>query len=335
MTAVGGLPGQPGTPEETARFVIGAAVWAPSVHNTQPWRFAVRRGEISLYADPDRWLAVADPAGREMLISCGAALFNTRLALRYLGWVPDTMVMPDPGRPMLVARIGWSRKIPPAAYECDLYQHVAARRTHRGGFDAGDLPAALLTALGHAAARHGATLQLITDGGPKAALSAVVDAAESLLRLDAARSQELARWAAAPGSSRPDGVPATAYPAVPDVTDLAFPGRDFAQGRGWGTAPARSAPLMRPAGTPGLLTTPGDEPADWVSAGQALQRLLLDASSSGIAAALHTQPLELPELRKLVRVQLAGGSYPQMIVRLGRTSQTTSSVRRPVRDVLL
>jgi nitroreductase len=332
MTTAAGLPDPQGTPEETARFVIGTAVWAPSVHNTQPWRFAVRRGEISLYADPDRRLAVADPVGREMLISCGAALFNIRLALRYLGWVPDTMVMPDPGRPMLVARIGWSRKVPPAAYERDLYQHVAARRTHRGGFDAGDLPAALLAALAHGAARHGATLQLITDGGPKAALSAVVDAAEGLLRLDAARSEELARWAAAPGSSRPDGVPATAYPAVPDVTDPAFPGRDFAQGRGWGTASARSAPLMRPAGTPGLLTTPGDEPADWVSAGQALQRLLLDASSSGIAAALHT---ELPELRKLVRVQLAGGSYPQMIVRLGRTSQTTSSVRRPVRDVLL
>ena len=150
MTAVGGLPGQPGTPEETARFVIGAAVWAPSVHNTQPWRFAVRPGEISLYADPDRWLAVADPAGREMLISCGAALFNARLALRYLGWVPETSVLPDPGRPMLVARISWTRQITPAAYECDLYQQVAARRTHRGGFEAGDLPAALLTALGRA-----------------------------------------------------------------------------------------------------------------------------------------------------------------------------------------
>jgi nitroreductase len=335
MTATAGPPAQQGTPEETARFVIGAAVLAPSVHNTQPWRFAVRRGEISLYTDPDRWLALADPVGREMLISCGAALFNIRLALRYLGWVPDTMVMPDPGRPMLVARIGWSRKIPPAAYECDLYQQVAARRTHRGGFEAGDLPAALLTALSRAVAQYGAVLRFVTDGGPKAALSAVVDAAESLLRLDAARSEELARWAAAPGSSRPDGVPATAYPAVPDVTDLAFPGRDFAQGRGWGTAPARPAPLMWSAGTPGLLTTPGDEPADWVSAGQALQRLLLDAAGSGIAAALHTQPLELPELRELVRAQLAGGSYPQMIVRLGRTSQTTSSVRRPVRDVLL
>ena len=83
MTATG-PPVQQGTYEEIARFVIGAAVWAPSVHNSQPWRFAVRRGEISLYADPDRRLAVADPDGREMLISCGAALFNARLALRYL-----------------------------------------------------------------------------------------------------------------------------------------------------------------------------------------------------------------------------------------------------------
>ena len=335
MTAAADLPGPQGTPGETARFVIGAAVWAPSVHNTQPWRFAVRPGEISVYADPDRRLPAADPAGREMLISCGAALFTARLALRYLGWVPEVAVLPDPDRPMLIARIGWTRQVPPAAYESDMYQQVAGRRTHRGGFEADDLPAALLTALGRGAARHGATLRIITDGGPQAALSAVVDAAEGLLRLDATRSQELARWASPPGSTRPDGVPATAYPTVAEATDLAFPGRDFARGHGWGTAPASSAPLLRPAGTPGLLTTPGDQPADWVGAGQALQRLLLDASSSGLAAALHTQPLELPELRELIRVQLASGSYPQMIVRLGRTSQTTSSVRRPVRDVLL
>ncbi|HEX6854034.1 MAG TPA: hypothetical protein VF204_01935 [Streptosporangiaceae bacterium] len=335
MTAAAGRPDPQGTPGETARFVIGAAVWAPSVHNTQPWRFAVRPGEISMYADPGRRLAVADPAGREMLISCGAALFTAQLALRYLGWVPEVAVLPDPDRPMLVARIGWSRQVPPAAYECDLYLQVAERRTHRGGFEANDLPAGLLTALGRGAARHGASLRIIADGGRKAALSAVVDAAESLLRLDAARSRELAQWASPPGSSRPDGVPATAYPAVAEATDLAFPSRDFAHGHGWGTAPAVPGPLLRPAGTPGLLTTPGDQPADWVSAGQALQRLLLDARSCGLAAALHTQPLELPGLRELIRVHLADGSHPQMIVRLGRTSQTTSSVRRPVRDVLL
>ena len=78
--------------EEIAAYVV-AAVWAPSVHNTQPWRFSVGAREISLYADAGRQLMVADPRGREMMISCGAALFTARLALRSLGYIPDTGIV--------------------------------------------------------------------------------------------------------------------------------------------------------------------------------------------------------------------------------------------------
>ena len=328
-------PDVPGSPEEIARFAIGAAVWAPSVHNTQPWRFGAQPGEISLYADPDRRLTVADPAGREMFISCGAALFTVRLALRYRGYVPEAEILPDPDRPMLVARIRWPGRVPPADYECALYGQVPIRRTHRGGFEAVELPERLLSGLAQDVARHDAVLRIMADGGRRAAASAVVDAAESLLRLDAARAEELARWASAPGSSRPDGVPASAYPAQPEETSPSFLGRDFAQGRGWGAVPAGSPALPRQAGAVCLLTTARDEPADWINAGQALQRLLLAAASCGVAAALHTQPLELPQLRELVRTHLASGSHPQMIVRLGVTGQASVSVRRPVQDVLI
>jgi hypothetical protein len=328
-------PDTQGSPEEIARFAIGAAVWAPSVHNTQPWRFGAQPGEISLYADPDRRLTVADPDGREMLTSCGAALFTIRLALRYRGYVPEAKVLPDPDRPMLVARICWPRRVPPAEYECALYRQVPSRRTHRGGFEAGELPSQLLAALSQDTARHGAVLRVMDDGGRRAAVSAVVDAAECLLRLDLARAQEIARWASAPGSSRPDGVPAGAYPAQPGDTSPSFLGRDYAQGRGWGTVPAGAGPVATQAGVVCLLTTARDEPADWINAGQALQRLLLDAASCGAAAALHTQPLELPQLRDLVRTHLAGGSYPQMIMRLGLTGQAGISVRRPVQEVLI
>src|SRR6266567_8877481 len=105
---------QPMTAEQVARYVVTEAVWAPSVHNTQPWRFTVDGGSasprISLHADPERRLAVADPDGRELMISCGAALFNVRLALRSLGYIPETGVLPEPGQPTLVARVSWRQR---------------------------------------------------------------------------------------------------------------------------------------------------------------------------------------------------------------------------------
>src|SRR5215469_50098 len=92
----GELPKEASSPEEIARFVVEAAVNAPSIANSQPWWFGASNGEISVHADVDRRLPVADPDGREMMISCGSALFTARVALRYLGIVPRVRVLPDP-----------------------------------------------------------------------------------------------------------------------------------------------------------------------------------------------------------------------------------------------
>ena len=95
------------TTAELAGYVVAAAVWAPSVHNTQPWWFSASGREISLYADAGRQLAVADPRGREMLISCGAALFTARLALRSLGPYPRDLRAARPG-PAAAGRPAWA-----------------------------------------------------------------------------------------------------------------------------------------------------------------------------------------------------------------------------------
>jgi hypothetical protein len=311
-------------------------VHAPSVHNSQPWWFSTADREISVHADIDRRLDVADPSGREMMVSCGAALFTARVALRYLGLVPKVSLLPDADLPNLVARIGYGlEQVVPAEYERGLFAEITRRHTHRGGFDSEPIPASLIAVMRDEATREHAALAIMSDEAKRGALSAVTEAAEYALRIDAARMREQTNWAPPPGSSRKDGVPATAYPARPQRTQPPFPARDFAHGRGWGMPPSGTGAVPNSAGLVTVLTTRADRPANWVSAGQALQRVLLVASSCGLTTALHSQPLEVDELRDFISAVLCEGAYPQMVIRLGCTGQTSASVRRTVEEVLL
>jgi hypothetical protein len=325
----------PLTAAQITAYLVGAAVWAPSVHNTQPWWFAADGGGIALYADRGRQLGVADPRGREMMISCGAALFTAKLALRSLGFVVETRVLPEGSNPLLVARLRWRRLAAPAGFELRLFSQVTRRRTHRGGFEPLPLRPGLLAALRQGAERDGAALRVAANETSTAALAAVVDMAERVQRSDSRYARELAAWAPPPGSPRLDGVSPSSYPARPDRTSPYFPGRDFAHGHGWGLPASSPAAAARFTGLVCLLTTPDDTPADWVHAGHALQRILLTSASCGAAAALHSQPVEISWLREMIQVQLGDGSYPQLVLRLGTVIQNAVSVRRPPESVLI
>ena len=187
----GPLPAEAGTPEEIYRFVIEAAVHAPSVQNTQPWWFSYGEVGIGVHADTDLRLPVADPRGREMMISCGAALFTIRAALRHLGLVPEVRVLPDPDLRNLVARVTWSEHVPPVEFEQRLYAEIPRRRTHRGGFEPGPLLPTALAALGQEAAKEKTRMHVMSDD-ESAGLAAVVAAADYALRRDKAHVHEQA-----------------------------------------------------------------------------------------------------------------------------------------------
>ena len=121
------------TPDQVA-FLVETAGRAPSVHNTQPWQFRIRENGLDLYADRTRRLRAIDPAGREMLISCGAAVFGLRLGLRHLGYRAAVELLPDPGRPGLLARVRLDREVPPTAEDWEMLAAVPHRHTHRGPF---------------------------------------------------------------------------------------------------------------------------------------------------------------------------------------------------------
>ena len=143
---------------------VRAAVSAPSIHNSQPWRFRYRHGGVDVIADQTRRLEVIDPSGRELLISVGAAIFNLRLAMRRLGRVPAVRLFPDPAEPDLVAVVTPGPAAPPSAELTSLVDAMARRHTNRQPFARVAIPSAVLDELTEAARSEGAELRLANAG---------------------------------------------------------------------------------------------------------------------------------------------------------------------------
>ena len=306
-----------------AQFLVTAAARAPSVHNTQPWRFRVSPDAVELWTDPRRKLR-ADPSGREMLISCGAALFGLRLAIRSLGYLAVTQLLPDPAQLRLMARVRTGQAAPPTGLECRMLAAVPHRHTHRGPFAPGPLPAGLLAGLQHDALAEEATLVLITGGLAYDRLERITAAAARRGNLSPRARADVRRWTGTGASTARDGIPATALAARTGRPAGRLPQRDFDLGRGITRLPSGGAPPSATA----VLVTPGDRRADWLRAGQALYRLLLHAASQRVFASLHTQPLEDAVTRDLISSQLALPGHPQMLLQLGPATTASPTARR-------
>lgn len=322
--------------EDVIRGAVEDAIRAPSVHNTQPWLFGVRGSRISLRADPDRRLDVADPQGREMLISCGAALYNLRLSLRKRGYEPVVRLLPDADRPNLLADVELERGHEAVTREVEReYAQIERRHSHRGGFRPDPVPSGVVTALLRAAEQEGARVIQAVEAHVLGALAALTDAGEHVQRRIPAYSTEMARWAPSPATARKDGVQEISYPVRTPRTEPYFAARDFARGQGWGVEPADEDGTAS-AGIALLLVTAEDTPAAWLRAGQALERLLLCGAEHDLSAAYHTQAMQVPELRDFIRMHFCGDAYPQMLLRIGvPVGEKLATVRRPVEEVMI
>jgi len=310
-------------------YLIATAARAPSVHNTQPWRFKATQDAIELYADQRRKLHV-DPVGREMLISCGAALFGLRLAVRSLGYRPVIELFPDRAQLRLLARVTLGTAAPMTSAERELLEALPHRHTHRGPFEPGPLPDGLIARLQHDALAEGATLAVIRPGLAFQRLADIVDTAARRLDLEPIERAEVSRWSRAAGSPSRDGVPGQAFAADSAHPPGRLRQRDFDLGRGLGLLAGDGTP----AAVTAVLLTSGDGRADWLRAGQALHRLLAHAAAGWVFASLYSEPLEAAEIRALIRGRLALPGAPQLLLQLGIAHSTLATARRPPADLI-
>jgi hypothetical protein len=306
--------------------VVRVATRAPSMHNTQPWRFRQSDGAIELSIDPERRLRVADPSGWASRISCGAALFNLRLALAARGTPGRVTLLPDAEDPYLLARVTVEPHRAPLPSELRLHRAIALRHSNRMPFIDKPVPVDVRAALTAAADAENARLELVFRPAGVEELAALLHTAHRALEREPAYREELAAWTRADGTAA-DGVTRSAGGPAPAPDEL-LPRRDFGDRELAGQLDYGRDPLLA------VLGTACDWAADQIQGGQALQRVLLTAVDLGLSASLFSQPIEVKPVRDRLRLALAHRHEPQMLMRFGYAIPAPRSPRRPVAEVV-
>jgi nitroreductase len=316
-----------GTPtvDRMGAEAVAAAVRAPSMLNSQPWRFRVTAEGVEVHLDRSRVLH-ADPGAWAARLACGAAVFNIRMAFAAHGYAAEVVIRPDPGRPDLLALVRRGERQLPEPQELALFAAIPKRFSNRRPFSPRPVPATDRSAMVAAARLEGAWLELLIGPFALTALAEITRAADRVLDRDPEYRRELHAWTRRTGGQ--EGVPVSAGGLQPEPQDL-LAMRDF------GGRVREEDQEYEPEPLLAVLGTAGDSPADQLVAGQALQRVLLTITDAGLAASMLSQPIEVPAAREQLRLALGRFGTPQMVLRIGYGEAGEPTPRRPLAEVLL
>jgi len=290
------------------RTLLEAAVRAPSSHNTQPWVFRLSESGISLLADRTRALPANDPDDRELAISCGAALFNIRVAAASIGAEAQVSVLPDQGDDDLLAIVKLNGGPPISDQVSRLYVEIPRRRTYRKRFAAKRVPESALLELAYAAEHEGAWLVMLSDEAMRQQVAKLIAEGDAVQWANRSWRRELAAWMHPRRKGDGLTVPGLVAPIAQAVV------RTFDMGNGIG---AKDSQLAEESPVLLVLGTQGDGQADWLKAGQALERLLLTACQSGLQASYLNQPIQTASLRPKLQHSIGSLGFPQVLLRIG------------------
>lgn len=295
------------SPADALYAAAASAGYAPSIHNTQPWRWRVLHDRLELLADRGRQLAATDPDGRLLTLSCGAALHHVRLALAAVGLAADIHHFPAGEAADLLATVLVTGQVPVTAEAMRRVQAMRLRRTDRRPVSDQPIPPAVLDAIVDSV--DGLARLEILKPDQVYDLAAAEGRAGVVEADDPGIARELAYWTSreAPHGT---GLPPEVVPA--DRTPTTVPARDFGRPGALAVGPGhdRAARYV-------VLHGDADGPEAWLSAGEALAAAWLAATELGVSVVPLSGAVEVTFTRQALRVMLSGLGYPYLAMRLG------------------
>ncbi len=318
------------------RAVTELATRAPSIHNSQPWRFGLDGEALTVRADRDRQLPVLDPDGRQLHVSWGAAVEHAWLAVRSLGRECTVRLLPDADDEDLLARLESGVERALSDDERALIEAIPRRHTHREAFEPRPLPPELVDVLRRGVVPFDAWLQPVERADDLVKVAVLLSHADEAERADPAYHEELRQWVRPDGEPAVDGIPSTALPATPIAkrrSTLLL--RDFDLDRVLtGTASADEVVPVTERPFVAVLGTVDDDRRAWLQAGRALAWLLLRGAVEGVFASPLNQVLDLAGTRARFARDLGLLGHPQMLLRMGFASGAPATPRRAVDEVI-
>ncbi|MEA1938083.1 MAG: hypothetical protein U9N14_03205 [Pseudomonadota bacterium] len=324
-----------GSMADKLAFAVRYAILSPSSHNTQPWRFRICDDRLDLIADRTHALVVIDPDGRQLAMSCGAALFTLRLALRALGQKEKTNILPEGSESNVIATVRIVGEGEPRAADKSLFAAILTRRTNRLPFENKPVDVALLARLEEAAVAEGAWFAAFADQKDREALAEIIAKADAVQGKDRRFRRELDAWVRQnrpEGTERTDGMPGygvTFADLMAGAQPLVL--RTFEWGDGQA---AKDRQLAEESNVLAVLGMDGEDLEHWVRGGQALAHVLLVAESAGLAVSYLNQPVEVRSMWPELMNGIGRDGMPHHILRIGYGTSVPPTTRRSSDQVI-
>ena len=300
--------------EDVGQAMLEAAASAPSVHNTQPWHLTLTAAGLEVRADWSRQLHALDPTGRQLVMSCGAAVDHAAVTAAALGHGVAVAEVPDPEQPDLLAVVSVTGEALVSPDAAALAEAIRRRHTYRDRFLDEPVPVDVLEALARAARDAGAWLDVVSNEDRLLQVEVLLTHATEEQVRNPEYVAELAFWTEQPAETG-FGIPAANRdPAAGAGSNVAV--RDFSAGQGTSPLAADEPPQVDHPSVV-VLGTDGDDVRAQVQAGRALSRVLLTATAHGLAAQPLGQVTDTVAWRSRLTAVLALRGHAQLVLRVG------------------